>query len=156
MKQDLNNNIGTILENSFAAAGLAEGDRDTAKQYLASEPDNALWKSIKQAYHNLQNHFAAAGLAEESQETARSYIKENLSSSENSFFAVVLKKAKQWSESLEHASMVAGLSEGDPAIAQSYLNKKQSAKPARENSLTLFLSKTGLKGVPYQYGLMAA
>ena len=156
VKQNSKNNFGTMLENNFAAAGLAEGDRDIARQYLANEENSSLWIKFKEAYSKLENHFVAAGLAEGCQDTARRYMEQHLDQSEKSTIALVLNKMKQWSQSFQQTFTVAGLAEGDPDVARSYLNTDKSRKSGTQHSLKHFLATTGLKGVQYQYGLLAA
>lgn len=156
MKQNTKYNFSSMLQNNFTAIGLSEGDRDMARDFLKNEPESSLWKSINEAYTRIQNHFVAAGLAEECSDTAKRYMEQNLDSSKKSYLIVASNKLKHWIQQLEQAFFVAGLAEGDPKLARTYLKSQETPKTVGKQSLKDFLATTGLKDAPFQYGLMAA
>ncbi len=149
MKKQSKNNILAMVESNFAAAGLAEGDRETARRFLANEPASPLWAKIKQAFRSIEVHFAAAGLAEGSVEIAREYIEKNSHNGPETVPNGYWFKMKQWLKEMETTYAAAGMAEGDPDLALAYLKKNQVEKP----KLRQFLVKTGLSRVKFRYGI---
>ncbi len=149
MKKQTKKNFMEMVETNFAAAGLAEGDRETARRFLANEPASPLWAKIKQAFKTIEVHFTAAGLADGSVEMAREYLEKNSPKATETVSNGYWFKVKQCLKNLETTYAAAGIAESDPDLALDYLKANQDEKPKFQH----FLVKTGLNRVKFHYGV---
>lgn len=150
MKNIKRNGLLKSVEGHFAAAGLAEGDPEIARDFieknnLVSNRFGLQW--AKGFFETMENSFVAAGLAEGDLETARHYIHQR--EPHQSWLARFTEKVKKIHTSFEQTFAAAALAEGSLDMARDHLEVKDAAP----ESFDQFLDMVGLKGIRFQYGI---
>ncbi len=157
-------NVLKKIELHFAAAGLAEGDRDQARRFMADNSDGfkgAILPNIKRQIEKLETGFAVAGLAEGDPELARDYIRYSTPNSTKSpWMEQLVNKTKSLINSFERNMAAGALTEGSLEMARDYLKvKDQELNPSKAKNqegipFNNFLETIGLQGVRVQYGVV--